>query len=160
MDVHGHRTLFVKNLVNPEKEALKEACEVVGKVRRVRMIHEKSGEFKRCAFVEFEDANMVDEAEHILNDLPLMGERIRVERYRSVTPERKSPERRSPSRSPTWKTRMRQGSGILAAACTWRHHGGWGWFSMVLPPGQCLRGHVPPDRGLWLRMDLRQISAI
>eukprot|EP00434_Breviolum_minutum_P021739 symbB.v1.2.019189.t1/scaffold1561.1/size111715/5 len=96
----AHRPhLVIKNLMSAEEETLKIACEVVGEVRRLKMIYDKNGDFKRCAFVEYADANVVEDARDFLHNTSLMGETIKVERYLSPTPERETRETKKRKRS-------------------------------------------------------------
>eukprot|EP00913_Durusdinium_trenchii_P031680 g29666.t1 len=107
--------LIVKNLVSPEEETLRDAFSVMGKLRRVKMIFEKDwGDFKRCAFLEYEDAEVVEDAIQALNNSSLMGECIKVERYRSLTPERTQTRSPSPPAQKRSKRRRRGGKADVA----------------------------------------------
>ncbi|CAL1134375.1 unnamed protein product [Cladocopium goreaui] len=97
--------LIIKNLASPDEAILRDACQELGELRRMKMIYNQDGEFKRCAFIEYMDANLVEDAREALHNSSLLGQRIRVERYRSLTPERRHERRehaepRSPSLPP------------------------------------------------------------
>ncbi|CAE7471652.1 pabpc1-a [Symbiodinium natans] len=92
--------LFVGNLpAELDEDVLRETMEGAGEVHEVRLVREKGGKFKGCAFVEYADPSCVDEAIQLLNHAMCLDRPMNVKRYRSRSPS-PSARNRSRSRSP------------------------------------------------------------
>ncbi|CAE7408937.1 pab1, partial [Symbiodinium microadriaticum] len=92
--------LFVGNLPEElDETTFRETMEGGGEVSHVKLLREKNGKFKGCAFVEYADPASVDEAIELLNTVNCLDKPMKVQRYRSPTPPGRT-RTRSRSRSP------------------------------------------------------------
>ncbi|CAE7626876.1 unnamed protein product [Symbiodinium sp. CCMP2456] len=92
--------VFVGNLpAELDENTFRETMEGGGEVSHVKLLREKNGKFKGCAFVEYADPASVDEAIELLNNVNCLDKPMKVQRYRSPTPPGRT-RTRSRSRSP------------------------------------------------------------
>eukprot|EP00439_Symbiodinium_sp_Y106_P067640 s527_g11.t1 len=134
--------LFVGNLpAELDENTFRETMEGGGEVSHVKLLREKNGKFKCCAFVEYADPACVDEAIELLDNVNCLDKPMKVQRYRSPTP----PRTRSRSRSPRVPLPAAD-PGVWRPPAVVPHY----LHPPVLPPGTPMmplpRSFLPPPR--------------